>query len=282
MIEKSDFFRLISDLVERSLIDEVSAAPKPGLVDRDNNGAHKDMDINTFMASAKAIKPFFYRFVEYGFENASLAETDVFPPARSIGVDAEKAMYEATGGVNCHKGIIFSIGLMCLAIGRLAAVGESIDVDSVCESVKKHVKGVCSSDYSKLDSKPTTNGERVYGRYGATGPRGEAEAGFPTIRNVSYPLMKKYFDSGLSVNDCMVRVLLYLTSVLDDTNVLNRGGREGAEFVKKRSAELLNADFSAIREFDAQMIEKNLSPGGCADLLAATRFLYLTSEAGTV
>jgi triphosphoribosyl-dephospho-CoA synthase len=40
----------------RAMLTEVNLSPKPGLVDRINNGAHKDMALEDFHRSAEAIQ----------------------------------------------------------------------------------------------------------------------------------------------------------------------------------------------------------------------------------
>ncbi|MBE6671824.1 MAG: triphosphoribosyl-dephospho-CoA synthase CitG [Ruminococcaceae bacterium] len=268
-------FDIVSELARKALIDEVSATPKPGLVDSDNSGAHNDMDINTFIKSADSLFPYFYRFTEYGYNTADVSESESFPDARVIGIEAEDAMYKATGGVNTHKGIIFSAGLVCMAVGRLYRLGEIINIENICLTVAKTVSGICVNDYSLINNdSQMSNGERIYKKYGIKGPRGEAESGFLTVRMFSYPFMKECFDKGIDKNTAMVRTLLYLMSIVDDTNVINRGGREMAEYVKIRSKSLYNADMEKIKEFDTELTEKRLSAGGCADLLAVTWLIY--------
>ncbi len=274
-MNKYKVFEQISALAEKALIDEVSATPKPGLVDSENSGAHSDMDINTFKKSAQALKPYFYRFVIYGYETAAFGENKIFPEARNIGMEAEKAMFDATGGINTHKGMIFSAGLICIAVGRILALNKSIDVENICYTVSLISKGVCQSDYSiEKDESLMTNGEKLYRKYGIKGIRGEAESGFATIKKYSYPFMKKCFCNGMTENESLVRTLIYMMSVVEDTNVISRGGKDIADYVKKRAESLYDADFDEIKEFDRELIQKNLSPGGCADLLAITWFIY--------
>ena len=269
-------FNKVSELAKKALVDEVKATPKPGLVDACNSGAHTDMSIDTFLRSAEALGPYFKKIARLGYDNAGKNEKDVFLMARSLGVDAEREMYRATGGINTHKGMIFSMGLVCLATGKLLAEEKKISLDDICLLVARYTEGLCESDYSqKKDANSLTNGERLYKASGVLGARGEAEAGFPTIRNVSYPVMKKYYESGMEHNLVMVRTLLYMMGVLDDTNVLKRSGESGATYVKKKSKELINAPLDEIKKFDDELIKMNISPGGCADLLAVTRFIYL-------
>ena len=269
-------FDKVSELAKKALIDEVRATPKPGLVDASNNGAHKDMSIDTFLRSAEALGPYFADITRFGFDKAYENDSDVFFMARSLGLDAEKEMYQATGGINTHKGMIFSMGLVCLAVGKLLAENKEISLDDVCHYVKKYTEGLCKNDYSQAkEPDELTNGEKLYKASGVLGARGEAEAGFPTIRQVSYPIMKEYYESGMEHNLVMVRTLLYMMSVLDDTNVLKRSGVDGASYVKKRSKELISASLDEIKSFDEELIKMNISPGGYADLLAVTRFIYL-------
>ena len=105
------FLKKVSELAKNALIDEVTSYPKPGLVDSKNNGAHVDMNIDTFIKSANALEEYFYKFAEYGKNTANIEEKESLPKGRLIGIEAERAMFEATGGINSHKGIIFSIGV---------------------------------------------------------------------------------------------------------------------------------------------------------------------------
>ncbi|MBE6718286.1 MAG: triphosphoribosyl-dephospho-CoA synthase CitG [Ruminococcaceae bacterium] len=274
-MDANRIFDTVSNLARNALVDEVTATPKPGLVDSDNSGAHDDMDINTFLKSADALFPYFYKFCEYGYNTADMSESDSLPEARLIGIEAEKAMYLATHGVNTHKGIIFSVGLICMAVGRLYRLNKNINIENICETVAKTVSGICIKDYSEItDESLMSNGERIYKQYGIKGPRGEAESGFLTVRVFSYPFMKKCFEQRMDKNTAMVRTLVYLMSIVDDTNVINRGGKTMAEYVKEKSATLYNSDIEKIREFDKDLTEKRLSAGGCADLLAVTWFIY--------
>jgi triphosphoribosyl-dephospho-CoA synthetase len=54
------------------LVDTVSSAavtPKPGMVDRANNGAHADMDFFTFIDSVVALLPWFSNCALAGFDS---------------------------------------------------------------------------------------------------------------------------------------------------------------------------------------------------------------------
>jgi triphosphoribosyl-dephospho-CoA synthetase len=125
-----------------------------------------------------------------------------------------------------------------------------------------------------------TTGERLFLHYGVRGVRGEAEEGFPAARNVALPRLKAGLSAGLSRNDAMIDALLSLFTVVEDTNVLGRSGPDGLAFLRSGASLALSLGGMASREgrkavaaLDAALVEKNISPGGCADLLAVTAFL---------
>ena len=120
----------IGALAFGALLAEVAATPKPGLVDRLTNGAHRDMDFSTFLASACALRHTFDAFAAAGVAGAELSPPALFPRLREIGLAAEQAMFRATDGVNTHKGMIFSLGLLAASAGLLAARGEQLRAEA--------------------------------------------------------------------------------------------------------------------------------------------------------
>lgn len=261
-----------------SLQQEVVTTPKPGLVDRETQGAHKDMDLRHFFISANTLRPFFCRFAQAGFMGRDDAPEAVFDAIRPIGMEAESAMLAATGGVNTHKGAIFSMGLLCAAAGRLDPANWQPEV--LLRECAAMTKGLVSRDFSGITRESaTTAGERFYAEYGITGIRGQAEAGFPAVRDVGLPTLKKGITSGLSFNDAGCATLLHLICAAEDTNLIHRGGRKTQLALQKELRALLDQtpfpSQEQIRKLDMEFTKKNLSPGGSADLLALTYFLYL-------
>ncbi len=272
-----NFEEMIGRAAGKALVSEVKATPKPGLVDSENNGSHSDMNIDTFLSSAKVLEKYFAFFASYGRMTSAMPAKAAFADARKIGVEAERAMYEATGGINTHKGAIFSLGLLSLSAGRLHEKGREINLASLCDTVAEFTEGICERDYARVGGM-FSHGDEVYKKYGLTGPRGEAEKGFPTLRFVTYPVLSKLFGEGYSENDALVRSLLKTMAVLDDTNILNRSDRKTLEYVKSRAASLVYSDLEEIREFDRELIGKNVSPGGSADLISQAYFVYLLEK----
>lgn len=216
-----------------ALLAEVELTPKPGLVDAANSGAHQDMDISTFRHSAAALAGYFAEAERIGAD---------LPLLRQAGIQAEHAMYAATGGVNTHKGAIFSLGLLVATGGDRAAAAE-------------------------LAAQTLGEQTRVAGVGGA---RAEAAAGFPH----AVVGLREFQRSG-----SWHRGLVAIMAQNEDSNLVARGGEAALREVQAWASdlvatELAEADFvEQLRLADAQFTAKNWSPGGSADLLAVAIFL---------
>lgn len=261
----------IAQLAYESLLDEVSTTPKPGLVDRRNCGSHKDMCLETFVSSANALRPYFAACVTIGHETAHLSPKDTFLRLRQAGIQAEKTMLEATGGVNTHKGAIFTLGILCGSIGRLGSY-ELKDILHQAALMGKEAE----RDFASASGH--TAGERLYLQKKLRGIRGEVADGFPSVANIGLPAYQEALGNGLSPNDAGVITLLHLIANVQDTNLYHRGGSAGAAWAAESAKALLQTaaypPISLIEKLDNAFISRNLSPGGCADLLAVTCFLH--------
>ena len=253
-----------------ALLAEVYSTPKPGLVDLANNGAHKDMDVELFEKSADALTQYFYDAATLGMRGCSMAEL------RERGLVAEQEMYAATGGVNTHKGMIYSMGLLLAGMGMALTDGSSVNNNSLRQEAIKNAAGLASEDAERMlaraRSNPDTNGAAVLRDYGALGATGHAASGFPgavfTTARLEYYIKEEKLPGGeagaLALCDSMAS--------LEDTNLLHRGGAEGLAFTKEKASTISGLPISdriaALTELDNEMIERNLSPGGSADMLA--------------
>jgi holo-ACP synthase/triphosphoribosyl-dephospho-CoA synthase len=263
----------------RALVGEVATTPKPGLVDRNNNGAHADMDFFSFIDSAAAILPYFRECALAGFDSGCDPRR-LFDSLRHGGKIAERRMLQAAGGVNVHKGIIFSLGVLSAAYGKLYRINDSPSLDDVmnfCRSMAGHLL----EDFAGVNAETAaSSGERLYARYGITGIRGEVSKGFPHVCGRSLPVLRQTLESGHTMNDAGVAALLTLLACADDTNIIHRSGIAAARRIRKKIADFLASHPSVedmlrmARKTDAQFIKDNISAGGCADLLAVTYFLY--------
>lgn len=284
MKTKIDFAYYVASLAQRAILYEVSTTPKPGLVDRDNSGAHRDMDFFTFMASSSVL----YRGLhECTIEGLLFEEEDnsiLLERIRKPGIQCEREMFEATNGINTHKGIIFSLGILCAVCGKLYKESGRINfsIEEICEEVKKVTKDLTIRDFKGIDDKKVlTHGERLYKEYGFKGIRGEVESGFRTVQRNAVKLLRSWKrEKDLSINDLFLEILLSLMSESEDTNVIIRGGIDNLTYVRSISKDFLTE--GGMRQADAKLklesmneefIKRNISPGGSADLLAVTIFL---------
>ncbi|MGK3632081.1 triphosphoribosyl-dephospho-CoA synthase CitG [Enterobacter cloacae] len=242
-------------LAAEALWQELALTPKPGLVDRLNNGSHRDMDHALFVRSIMAITPWFSRFAELGNTHADKPAGEQLRLLRPMGMACEQAMYAATNGVNTHKGGIFALGLLCFAAGRV----KNISAESLCCEVSNICHGLVSRELAERSGQATA-GERQFRQYGLTGARGEAESGFATVRKA----LAQW--NGHSLHGLLLRLM----AINQDSNLVSRGGIEGLGYVQGYARELLadGWDGEALRRMDNALIERNLSPGGSADLLS--------------
>lgn len=255
-----------------SLLDEVSVTPKPGLVDRANTGSHRDMDLNTFAASTAALVSYFRQCAQLGFDSRLDAPEETFCQLRSAGMEAEQTMLRATDGVNTHKGAIFTLGILCGAAGRLLALEGEWTADRLLDTAAGMTKSAMEQDFQSMDR--STAGGRLYLDHGIRGIRGQASEGFPSVREIGLPVFQQCRSEGMDWNESGAITLLHLIAEVEDTNMISRGGIALANEARERAASFLpRPTVEQLQKLDLWFMERNLSPGGCADLLAAVCFL---------
>lgn len=266
--------------IEKALLGEVMTTPKPGLVDLKDSGAHKDMDFHTFEKSTYAISPYLAGMFDEGYSWGGLPE-QLFSIIREIGIQAETAMFRATKGVNTHKGIIFTMGILSASAGYLYQNQKHLKTDDILEIAKKMTRQTMKEEFEKmLQREPVTHGEILFHKYGEKGIRGQAEEGFPIIRDIAYPVLKQQREKQCSFSAANLNVLLSVMCKLVDTNVLTRSDQNGllwvqqeAESIVKMGGAATQEGYQALIQMNQECILRNISPGGAADILAATLFL---------
>lgn len=265
-----------------AMLKEICLNPKPGLVDPYDQGAHKDMNFLTFINSITAISPFLDLFYDFGRSYTGEFPNLFLQPLKKIGMECETAMFHATKGVNTHKGAIFSLSLILSTIGKRKAQKEKITVSSICSDVALICKGLIEQELENAanTSKQKTAGEKLYLQFNLTGARGEAESGYELVRTIALPIYHHYSSLNYSENAILIEVMLHLFMHNNDTNIVSRAGLEGLCFLKKSAKNLIvdhHCDIetrtSQLHELNTQLIDKNMSPGGTADLLIITLFL---------
>jgi len=256
---------LIAHLACDALRAELYTTPKPGLVDRNDNGAHRDMDVALMERSISSLLPFFIELALYG---SRCGEEFVVPDGqqvRHMGIEAEQAMLKATGGVNTHRGALFAMGLASLAAAWCSARDEALGGKQLRELIVQ-VAGQFA---------PTTgtHGSNAVNAHRVSGALDLAQGGYVQLFNEWLPAYRSYLaDDAASARQ---RLLLHIMAELDDTNVIHRVGYEQAQQVKQESRELLNNySTTAMEQMNRDYIARNISPGGSADMVALTLFIH--------
>lgn len=268
---------IIAHLATQALQAELDTTPKPGLVDKDNNGAHRDMDYALMQRSIDTLHPYFVKLALLGCADALPSHTAI----RDAGIEAEKAMLSATNGVNTHKGALFSMGLAVVAAAheerKIAANEEQIlkernGGEDVLVSLQTTIKALAASF-------PDTNGthgskakQLSKGTTAIKGALDNAREGYEMLFAEWLP----FYIERRKEHDAYTlhKTLLRIMCDLDDTNVIYRTDLATAEEVKQEARALLdNFAEAALKDMDRHYTTRNISPGGAADMLSLTVFI---------
>lgn len=264
----------------RALYTEIALEPKPGLVSFRDCGSHHDMDATTFLRSLFALRHYFPSMVLAG------AQGQPFSVLEALGKNAEARMLAATRGINTHRGAVFGLGLLCASAGQLHAQGLPFSA--------QHLRAVLLSTWgdalasraraAKL-TPPKSNGQRAAQRYGMRSAGDEAAQAFPTLFDVTLPALYAALDAGASARAARVQALFATMAVLDDTNNVHRGGLAGLRFVQASARRFIGAGgvhqpdwLKQARAMHAAFVQRLLSPGGSADVLASACWVAELAE----
>ncbi len=247
---------LVADLAEQALRMELDTTPKPGLVDRQDNGAHKDMDYALMSKSISALRPYLTRLAVDSVKDIDPAKI------KETGIEAEKAMLEATGGVNTHKGALFCIGLSVAAASNLASTTGAVRTYSFKELVSRAA--------SEIPVAHGTHGAGAKRSFKVGGALENARRAYPELFADWLPYYRSLECDPYRCHKTLLRIM----STLDDTNILHRRGAEGLARTKSEAAGLLeNFSESGLSSLNKDFIRENISPGGSADMLSLTIFI---------
>jgi triphosphoribosyl-dephospho-CoA synthase len=256
----------LARIAATALAREAQLTPKPGLVDGRGTGAHSDMDLPMLLASARTLEPFFAELAEAA---GSLPwDIALREEIGALGRRADAAMLTTTGGVNTHRGALWALGLLVAGV----AGARSTDAHEVASRA-----AFLARLPDRFSGRPPSHGHLVARRYGATGARGEAQAGFPHVVRVALPRLRTPEATDV---ERQLDALLAVMSRLTDTCVLYRGGRRGLRLVQDGGRRVLAAGGAAdpagqreLAALDVELCAARLSPGGSADVLSAALFL---------
>ena len=269
----------VGQYLTQAILLEVSTHPKPGLVTRLSNGAHKDMSIFTFMMSSAVLSKAFNDLQDIGQAHRGTL-VELFCKLRSYGVGAEAELLRVTKGVNTQRGILFAGGIVSAVSGY--AMNMGLSRDALLPLIKEMAAGLVARELKNLDHAAMTAGEKLYYKYGITGIRGEVENGFPSVVNYGLPALEDAFDKGATINDALVHALISLMTGVEDSNVIWRTDYDTLLEVRRIAKNILSLGSvftekgrMAIAETERYFLQRRISPGGSADLLSVTITLYL-------
>ncbi|WP_415845978.1 triphosphoribosyl-dephospho-CoA synthase [Stutzerimonas zhaodongensis] len=261
----------LADLAVQALVDEADLSPKPGLVDRRGSGAHSDLHLGLMHASAQSLWPAFKAMAQ-----AAQLFGEVGQPLREalgqLGREGETEMLRVTAGVNTHRGAIWALGLLSAA--------AMLRPDAAPGQVAMTAATLARLSDPAAPHNPDSHGARVCRTYGVLGAREQAQHGFPAVLGHGLPQLLASRRAGAGEQNARLDALLAIMSDLTDTCVLHRAGLQGLGRMQQGARAVLDAGGAAsldgrrqLRELDRDMLALNASPGGAADLLAATLFL---------
>jgi len=254
-----------------ALREELAAYPKPGLVSLVDTGSHPDMDAPCFLASIECLETFFERMAEAGEAGCSLDSL------QRIGVAAEGAMCTVTGGRNTHRGAIFCLGLLAAAAGQQTTGGASGLGEIIANSWGREL-------LMPGDLPSGSEGLAMCHRHGISGARGEAKRGFPSVYEIGLPALRKTLPR-VPLPTASVQVFFEILAQCEDTTLLKRGGAEGFRYARGEALRFLDCGGVLGADWETgaigihrAFVERNLTAGGTADLLAATLFVHHLEE----
>ena len=266
--------RNIGRCAVRSLHAELVLYPKPGLVSLRDNGAHPDMNAVTFMRSLFALRHYFVEMAIAGMRAAPMSTL------RRLGIAAETRMLRATGGINTHRGAIFTLGLFSAAAGRAWAESIACSDAALRAIVAERWRRELLAVPAPAAGVPS-HGQQVAARYGVAGARGEAIRGFPAVFDIALPALRDALARGACQERARLHAFFALLAGVTDTNVLYRGGSEALDCLQVSAANFVAAGsvfahdwLSRAEMLHRQCSVQRISPGGCADLLAAMWFVH--------
>ncbi|MES2185350.1 MAG: triphosphoribosyl-dephospho-CoA synthase [Pseudomonadota bacterium] len=250
-----------------SLYDELALAPKPGLVSFVDSGSHRDMDARTFMRSLFALRHYFVQMAVLGHGHA------VFPVLQACGIAAEARMLAATGGINTHRGAVFTLGLLCAAAGAALRDGQALAPDVLRHTLLRRWGVALAVRATVASGLP---GGIAAARHGLHGAAHEAAQGFPVLFGTVVPALVEGLHSGTAPETARLDALFHAMAVLDDTNLAHRGGLEALRYVQGAARGFLDGGGAAgpggraaAWALHHDFVARRLSPGGAADMLAA-------------
>lgn len=249
---------LLSYLATYAIKTELDTTPKPGLVDKFDNGAHTDMDYALMLKSINSLSPFFDKLSCLAYKDSSPNVQEI----QNVGIEAEKQMLKTTNGVNTYKGALFSMGLVLTCASYIYKNKEINKTD-----LRENIKNLASQFVQPTN----THGKIVIDKHKIKGALSSAIDGYALLFDEWLP----YLENNKEEEYPLIKLLLFIMTKIDDTNIYYRKGEEIVKYVKIKAQETLDKfSIEEVKKLNTEFIKLNISPGGAADMLSLTLFVY--------
>lgn len=266
---------LLADFAVNALVAEVNLTPKPALVDQRGSGAHDDLTLDLMERSAQSLHPMFVAMAHAAFQHATCSQA-LREAIGEIGRVGEATMLDTTNGVNTHRGAIWALGLMVAASALMSLDAKPVQAVELCQLAGK----IAQFEDRFIPQQVLSHGQQVQKVFGRNGAKAQAQQGFPTIVKFGLPELDKSRQTQGNETSARVDALLAMMTTLDDTCVLYRAGETGLARMQQGAQEVLDlggystfAGQQAFNSLEQDLLRLRASPGGVADLLAATLFI---------
>ena len=266
-VEADAFHAVLGRYAIVSLYDELALEPKPGLVSFADTGSHDDMNAGTFLRSLFALRHYFVRIAAHG------ALGSAFGALETLGIEAEARMLRATAGVNTHRGAIFTLGLLCAAAGAVRAGGLPCSAAQLRNTLLARWGDELAARAQRASD---SHGARAARAHGLRSAGEEAAQGLPTLFDRVLPALRAARRAGADDRGARLHALFTAMAEADDTNLVHRGGLQGLRDAQRLAREFLAEGGGLVDDAPARaarvhvlFVQRRLSPGGAADLLAA-------------
>lgn len=247
----------------KAIKSEMENYPSLGLVSKQNQGSHHDMDITDFYKSYEVF-PLYLTAIETNWD-----QIKTFNDLKKLGYQYEKLMFTKTNDINTHKGLIFSLGIFYYSLLKNTDKTEIIS----------EIKAFCAPLAQDLLTEPNSVGLQL-AQQGISGARQVAMNGYRVVFD-AYHFYKTYLlNQHLAENEVNFTLLIYFLTKIQDTTLINKIGLKQYQTIQAAATELLTklqVNYQEakpiVEEFNQAAIAKNISPGGAADLLVLTDLL---------
>jgi holo-ACP synthase CitX len=269
---------------------ELELTPKPGLVDRRDNGSHPDLSYALMQRSIELLPAYFDELLALRRGDANLGV------CIDAGRRAELRMANVLGA-NAHRGYIFLCGLLLLAacdaeqaerrtetpLGPVAPAAAASAIGRGFESLRHHVRSLAREffdQHAAHEGPAPSHGARVRRQLGIGGIRAEARDGLPSVFDEGLPAYEDALTRTGDMRTAAFALLGILMQCVEDTTTLHRCGPIGLARLRQDGRSLADLVVSGgnliphLEALNREYRRLGLTMGGVADCMALVFALH--------